>query len=111
MKPRRSLDHPGDEFRQTRMRAQGLDTGIITRQFTLRQRRVDLVVANLVQAHHRATLAAFQLGHKVMQALAHLGRDRALAKRANWVFRQFDLILLLAAGKRMTRAGQKARGV
>ena len=111
MKPRRPLRHPGDEFRQTRMRAQGLDTGIIARQFTFRQRRVNLVVANLVQAHHRATLAAFQLGHKVMQALAHLGRDRALAKRANWVFRQFDLILLLAAGKRMTRAGQKARGV
>ena len=111
MKSRRALRHPGDEFRQTRMRAQRLDSGITARQFTFRQRRVDLVVANLVQAHHRASLASLQLGDKVMQALAHLRRDRALAKRANWVFRQFDLILLLPAGKRMTRAGQKARGV
>lgn len=104
MKLRRALRHPSDELGQTRMGAQRLDAGITPRQLAFRQRGVNLVVANLVQPHHRATLAAFQLGHKVMKALAHLRRDRALAKRANWVFRQFDLILLLPAGKRMTRA-------
>ncbi|VVT19997.1 hypothetical protein RV134_310161 [Roseovarius sp. EC-HK134] len=67
--------------------------------------------ANLMQAHHRAPFAALQFGHKVMQALARLGRDWAQAKRANGPFRQFNLILSQPAGKRMACARQKARGV
>lgn len=93
------------------MRAQGRDTGIIARQFCFGQGRMNLIMANLVQTHHRATLAALQLGDKVMQALALLRRNGTLAERANGRFRQFDLILLQPAGKRRTPVGQKARGV
>lgn len=93
------------------MGPQGLDGCIIARKLCLSQSGVNLVMANLMQTHDRTALATFELGDKVMKALARLGRDRALAERANRHFRQFDLILVQPAGKRMARFGQKARGV
>ncbi|GAW36951.1 hypothetical protein RA2_04026 [Roseovarius sp. A-2] len=56
------------------MRAQRLNCIELSRQFRFLQRRVYLVVTDLVQAHDRPALAALQLGHKVMQALPGIGR-------------------------------------
>src|SRR6056297_2377190 len=93
------------------MRSQGLDTGIVARQFRLAQRGVDLVVANLMKQHHRPALAAFQPGDQVMQALARLRRDRPAAKRAYRVLiHRFSLIPKPLAGMRMAPRCRLTRG-
>ena len=52
-------------------------------QFGLRERGVNFVVANLVQQNRRPALAAAKLGHKVVQALAGIRRNRPIAQGAN----------------------------
>ncbi|GAB4285849.1 MAG: hypothetical protein Kow0058_05220 [Roseovarius sp.] len=47
----------------------------------LAARYMDLIVADLVQKHHRPALAALQPQHQMVQALRRLRRDRALAER------------------------------
>lgn len=93
------------------MRPQRLDRAVLPRQFRLRQRRMYLVVTDLVQAHDRPALAALQLGHKVMQALPGTGRNRPQAERANRVLGQFVLILSDSAGKRLAQRVKMTRGV
>jgi hypothetical protein len=72
---------------------------------------VDLVVTDLVQPHDGATLAALQLGHKVMQALPGTGRNGPQAERANRRVGQFVLILSKSAGKRLAQRVKMTRGV
>ena len=81
--PGRAFRHPKNELGKPWMFFQSLNTGIVARQFGLRQRGVNLVVANLMQQHGRATLATFELGHEVVQALMNVRRYRPVAKRAN----------------------------
>ena len=93
------------------MPTQRLDRIELPRQFHFRQRRVDLVVTDLVQPHDRPALAALQLGHKVMQALPGTGRNGPQAERANRVLGQFVLILSDSAGKRLAQRVKMTRGV
>lgn len=48
-------------------------------QFRLRECGVNFVVANLVQQNRRPAFSAAKLGHKVVQALAGIGRDGPIA--------------------------------
>ncbi len=57
----------------------------IARQFRLAQRRVDLVVANLVEKNRWPTFAAPQFGNQMMQALTRLGRNGPLAQGTDWI--------------------------
>ena len=54
----------------------------IARQFGLCQRRMDFVVADLVQQNCRPTLAAAQFRDKMMMALAHIRWDGTATERA-----------------------------
>ena len=83
----RSPGHPGDEPRQPWMRAQRLHGAIRARQLRLGQRRMDLVVANLVKPHHRPALAPLQLGRQMVQALPDMRRDRTTAQRTLHILR------------------------
>lgn len=85
MECRRSLGDPTDEFRKARMRTQCLDGLKLTRQLGLGQRRVNLVVAELMHKNHRTALSAPELRYEVMKALPGVGRYRAPAERADRV--------------------------
>ncbi len=67
------------------MSAQRLGRRVGARELRLAQRRVNLVVADLVEEHRRPALAAAELWDEVMQALARLGRNRAAAQGARRV--------------------------
>lgn len=67
------------------MGAQCLRSRIVTGQFRLAQRLVDGLVADMVQQHRLATLAAAQLGDQVVPALRHARRDRAQAQGAGGI--------------------------
>lgn len=51
------------------MSTQRLWGGIVSRQFRLGQRRVDLAMADMVQQHLGSALTTFQLGDQMVQAL------------------------------------------
>lgn len=67
------------------MRPQCFNGVKVARQFGLCEGGVDLIVTNLMQAYDRASLAALQLGHQMMQALAHMRGDWPSAQGANGV--------------------------
>lgn len=54
----------------------------LTRQFGFGKAGVYLLVADVVQTHRLTSLAAFQLWHKMVQALRNIGWDGAQAKGA-----------------------------
>ena len=76
---------PSDELGKPRMGAQCLNRRITARQLCLGQGRMNLGMANLVQEHRGSALAATQLRHEVVQALARMGRNRPVAVRADRV--------------------------
>lgn len=65
------------------MGAQSLGRRVIARQLGLGQGGMDLLVAQVMQQDHGATLAALQPGHQMMQRLWHPGRNGAQAERTN----------------------------
>lgn len=67
------------------MRPQRLHRRVVSRQFRLAQRLVDRAVADVVQQHRLAALAAAQLGDQVVAALRDARRDRAQAQGAGGV--------------------------
>ena len=75
----------------------------VPRQFRLCQRRMDLVVANLMQQDHRSAFPTFQLGHQMVQALLGLRRNRAVTKGANRVIHLFVLSFAAQEGKKNRR--------
>ena len=80
---RRALADPSRKLLQTGMRAERFGRVVVARQFRLTQRCVDFLVADVVEQDGWPTLAAFQLGDQVMQALRHAGWDRSPTQRAN----------------------------
>lgn len=66
------------------MGAERLDRVIVTRELCLSERRVDLLMTEVVEEHLGPRSAAFKLGDQVMDALRDLRRDRSLAERAAW---------------------------
>jgi len=80
------------------MRPEFLGGVIVPRKLGFGQGRVDLVMANLMQAHDRATFAAFELGHKMVKALTGLGRNGPPAQGTNRVLRVAHLITGHLAG-------------
>ncbi len=76
---------PADEPRDPWMGAQGLHRVVAACKLGLGQRGVDLVVADLVQKHRGPALAAAQARDQVVQALLRVGRDGALAERADGI--------------------------
>ena len=66
------------------MGLQELNGKIVSRELGLREGRVDLLVAEVVEEHLGPRSAAFKLGDQVMDALRDLRRDRSLAERAAW---------------------------
>ena len=83
MKPRWAFPNPSHKFLQSGMGAQGCNRIVVPRQFRLGQRDMDLIVANLMKQHDRATLSSFQLRGQMVQALPRIRRDGALTQRAN----------------------------
>ena len=83
MKSGRALSHPTHKFLQSRMRTQGFNRIVVPCQFRLGQRDMDLIVANLMKQHDRATLSSFQLRGQMVQALTDFRRDGAMAERAD----------------------------
>lgn len=67
------------------MRAQGFGRVEITRKLGFGQAGVYFPVADMVHQNGRSTLAAFQFGDQVMQALWYVRRDRPQAKGADRV--------------------------
>ena len=65
------------------MCAQGFDRGEVAGKLGLGQRRVDLVVTDLVQPHGRPAFPATQLGREVVQALPDVRGDRSVAQGAD----------------------------
>ena len=57
------------------MRAELFRRSVIARQLRLRQRRVDFVMADLMDEDRRPALSAFQLRHEMMKRLFGLGRN------------------------------------
>lgn len=80
----RSPRHPGNEPCQPGMRAQRLDSMILSGQFRFHQGRVDLSVADMVQQNHWPAFPPAQFGNEMMQALWHIRRNRTPAKLTNW---------------------------
>lgn len=78
--------NPGDECREPGVRLERLDRAVAAGELRLRQGGVDLVVADLMQAHRGAALAAPQAWDEVMEALFRLRRDRATAEGADREF-------------------------
>ena len=74
---------PGQKPRQTGVRLERFDRGIVAGQFGFRQCGMDFVVANLVQQDRRATFPAAQFRHQMMQTLAGVGRNGPPAQRAD----------------------------
>ena len=69
------------------MSAQRLGCGEVTRQFRLRQGRVDLLVAEMVEEHRWPMRAALHLGDEVMEALGRVLGDDSPAERADGIGR------------------------
>lgn len=67
------------------MAAERLWRVVVPRKFRLCQRRVDLLVADMVQQHRGPAFPAFELGDQVMKALWHARRNGSATKRANRV--------------------------
>ncbi len=83
MKLIRPFADPIHEARNPGMAPQCVDIVVGPRKLGLGQRRMDLVVANLMQQHGRPTFPSAQLGYQMVQALFGVRRDRALAERAD----------------------------
>lgn len=79
----RAFRNPTDELGEPRVAAQGLDTGILSRQFRLGQRGMNFIVTDLLKQDGRPALSPFKLGDQVMMALTRIGRNRAVAKRTD----------------------------
>ena len=103
MKIGRAFGDPCDEFGEPRVGPERLYRVILARQFRFRQRRVDLIVANLMQQDHGSAFPTFQLGHQMVQALLGLRRNRAVTKRANRVIHLFVLSFAAREGKKNRR--------
>lgn len=67
------------------MGAERLDRVILPRKFGFGERRMDLVMADLVEKNGGAALSAPEFGDEVMQALAHIGRNGTLTQGADWI--------------------------
>ena len=67
------------------MRTQGFGCRVVTGQLGLGERRVDFLMADVMDQDCRATFPALQLGDEVMLASRDARRDRAEAKRAGGV--------------------------
>lgn len=74
---------PADELFESWMGFKGIYIGEVAGQFGFRKRRVDFLVANMVQSHGRAAFTALQFGHQMMQRRGSTRRDRAIAERAD----------------------------
>ena len=85
MKTGWALRDPADEFCQPRMGAQRVDGVVVPGKLGLGERGVDFVVADLVEKDCRPALAATEFRDKVVEALARIGRNGALAERADGI--------------------------
>ena len=85
MKPRRAFGDPAQECRKARMGAQGRDGVKVAGKLGLGQGGVNFVVTDLMQEHGRPVFATLEAGDQVMLALAGIGRNWAVAERANRV--------------------------
>lgn len=74
---------PRYEFGETRMGPQGSNRVVTACQLSFAQRCMDFLVADVMQQHRGAALAAFQLWNQVVQALVNIRRDRAPAQGAD----------------------------
>lgn len=81
----RSFANPADEFCQTGVRSQRVDCVEVARKLGFGECRVDFPMADVVQQNCWPSLATFQFGDEVVQALLHIRRDRAIAEGTNRV--------------------------
>ena len=83
MKSWRSFRNPVEEGCEPGMRTQSFRCVEFFRQFSFAQRRVDFVVADLMDEACRPTFSASKFWHQMMLALLGFRGDRAQAKGTN----------------------------
>ena len=94
-----SFCDPGKEFGKARMRTQRFGRRIVAGQFSLGERRVDFLMADVMDQDRRSALTTLQLGYQMMLALRDAPRNGAKAKRAG------------GDGRHVVKVGWRGRGV
>ena len=85
MKLRWPLGDPFEKRRQMRMCAKRFGRVVVTRQFGLRQRCVDLIMANLMDQNRWPAFATFQFWNQVVETLWGTRWNRSQAQWAGWI--------------------------
>lgn len=81
----RAFRDPLDEPGKARVGAERFGRGVVAGQFGFGQRRMNFIVADLVEQHGRSAFATAQFRHEVVQALLGVQWDRARAQGADGV--------------------------